>query len=179
MPADIRLYFEGDKSLKPGFDAFLKELRRLARGRCEFRLISARSGAEARQDFELAKELHPEAWSILLIDSDGPPPKKAVPGTFWMVEMMESWFHADKDALAEFYGQGFKRRALKPNLNVEEIPKVDLERGLQAATKGCQKGAYHKTRHAPRLLELINPALVCAAARNCDRFFKAIQKHLA
>ena len=40
-------------------------------------------------------------------------------------------------------------------------------------------GVGKSNRHAPRLLELINPALVCAAARNCDRFFKAIQKHLA
>ena len=35
--------------------------------------------------------------------------------------MMESWFHADKDALEDYYKSGFRKAALKANPNVEEI----------------------------------------------------------
>jgi hypothetical protein len=69
--------------------------------------------------------------------------------------MMEAWFHADKEALQDFYGNGFKESALKKNPNVEEIPKKDLEDGLREATKKTQKGDYfdNKTSHGPRLFE--------------------------
>lgn len=62
-----------------------------------------------------------------------------------MVEMMASWFHADKDAL-KFYGDGFNREALAQNPNVEQILKRDLENKLHAATRAARKGEYHKTR---------------------------------
>ena len=39
---------------------------------------------------------------------------------------MESWFFADKDKLAEFYGQNFKRNSLAKNTNVEKIPKASV-----------------------------------------------------
>jgi hypothetical protein len=99
MPAGIRLYFEGDKRLREGFKAFLAQLGERARQeRCVLRPISGRSGDQARQDFETALKNHPDAWSVLLIDSDGPLPNrgagKHARRTFWMVEMMESWFHA-------------------------------------------------------------------------------------
>jgi hypothetical protein len=91
-----------------------------------------------------------------------------------MVQMMESWFHGDKDALAKFYGDGFKRNALKPNPKVEEIPKKDLEDGLRTATRATRKGAYHKTAHGPMLLALIDQDRVRQAAPNCDRLFQAV-----
>jgi len=91
-----------------------------------------------------------------------------------MVEMMESWFHADKDALESFYGPDFRRNALKPNPRVEEIPKKDLMDGLKAATRNTSKGPYHRTGHAPKLLERIHPTLVRDAAPNCRKLFDAI-----
>ncbi len=94
--------------------------------------------------------------------------------------MMESWFHADKDKLAEFYGAGFKRDALRPNPKVEEIPRKDLKSGLRAATKNSLKGDYyeHKTGHAEKLLALINPELVRQAAPNCAKLFDAVLARL-
>ncbi len=92
--------------------------------------------------------------------------------------MMESWFHADKNALEAFYKDGFRRKALSANPKVEEIPKQDLTRGLKAATKDTAQGEYHKTKHAPALLELIDPDLVCEAAPNCERLFKAVLNRL-
>ena len=88
--------------------------------------------------------------------------------------MMESWFHADKDALEGYYKGGFRKDALKANPNVKEIPKQDLIEGLRAATKDTTKEKYHKTRHAPALLQAIKPALARKAAPNCERLFKAV-----
>jgi hypothetical protein len=175
MPAEIRIYFEGDKRLKPGFAAFFAELKKRAtENRCRWELIA--TGGKPERDFAIALKKHPSAWNILLRDSEGPckPDQSHADSIFWMVQMMEAWFHADKDALAGYYGAGFRKGALKANPNVEEIPKQDLEDGLKAATKGTQKGPYHKVQHAPAILDHLNPALVRTAAPNCDKLFSAV-----
>jgi hypothetical protein len=190
MVSEIRIYYEGDKALKPGFDAFFSRIRRLADNKkCRFQLIS--TGAKWQQDFHIAIKSHATSWNILLIDSEGPAysaietcEKNSWDGVhatsiFWMVEMMESWFHADKDKVASYYGKDFKRNALAANPQVEEIPKKDLLDGLKTATKDTPKGPYHKTAHAPKLLACINPDLVRKAAPNCDRLFDAIEKELS
>lgn len=187
MVREIRIYYEGDRLLKSGFDKFFEPLKQKARdSRCGFRLISG--GGNPARDFADAVATHAGAWNILLKDSEGPAAASAASSLckqqgldqshaasiFWMVEMMESWFHADKEALAKFYGDGFNRNALKANPKVEQIPKKDLEDGLRAATTGTQKRAYHKTAHGPALLALINRDRVRQAAPNCDRLFQAV-----
>jgi hypothetical protein len=177
MAGEIRIYFEGDKSLKPGFSVFFAQLILLARqSKCGFQLIAARSGEEARRDFDLANKTHQGAWNILLRDSEGPQPAHSAERMFWMVESMESWFHADKAALKKFYGPKFRQGALKQNPNVEQIAKRDLVDGLSAATRETDKGDYYrnKTTHGPKLLELINPDLVKKASEECDRIFTGI-----
>ena len=156
MPREIRIYFEGDKSLKAGFDAFFGEIReRAGAARCKVRPIA--TGGTPERDFDIALRKHPEAWNILLRDSEGPwnQDLRTSDSIFWMVEMMESWFHADKDALEDYYKSGFRKAALKANPNVEEISKRDVIEGLNAATKDTTKGKYHKTKHAPALLQSI------------------------
>ena len=93
--------------------------------------------------------------------------------------MMESWFHADKDALEDYYKSGFRKAALKANPNVEEISKRDVIEGLNAATKDTTEGKYHKTKHAPALLQSIKPELVRKAAPNCERLFKVVLDRFA
>jgi predicted Zn-dependent protease len=92
----------------------------------------------------------------------------------------ESWFHADKEALQEFYGSSFRKNALKASPKVEEIPKSDLEKGLKEATKLTKKGDYfdNKTSHGVRLLSTISPDKVRGAAPNCERLFAAVLKRL-
>lgn len=98
-----------------------------------------------------------------------------------MVELMEAWFHADKDALERFYNdKKFRRNALKANPKVEQIPKKDIEEGLSNATKEVSKGPYYenKAAHAAGLLGTISPGLVRDAAPNCARLFEAILARL-
>jgi len=196
MLNEIRIYYEGHRLLKPGFDAFFVGLHRKAEAkRWRIRLIAANSGDAACEDFATAQRTHLNQWNILLRDSEGPDTGKlsAVLCTqkgwsesyagsiFWMVEMMESWFHADKDALQEFYGERFNKNALKPNPKVEQIPKQDLKDGLHDATKDTGKGNYYrnKTSHGPKLLAKIKPKLVQEAAPNCKKLFDAILTKLA
>jgi hypothetical protein len=142
------------------------------------------------RDFQIAIKTNPDAWNILLKDSEGPDSgdlsaslckqnewsQSHAQSIFWMVEMMESWFHADKEALQQFYGSGFKKNALKANPNVERISKKDLKDGLSAATKSTSKGDYYdnKTSHGPKLLASINPGLVQEAAPHCQKLFQAV-----
>lgn len=121
MHSEIRIYYEGDQCLRPGFSQFLSDIRSKAREkRCRFDLIAA-EGTPAR-DFGIALRSNPTALNILLLDSEGPDTGNlsislcakhgwTAPNAnciFWMVEAMESWFHADSGALKSFYGSGFR-----------------------------------------------------------------------
>jgi hypothetical protein len=181
---------------KPGFDAFLSLLEKQAREkRCRFQTIASGSGETACRDFGIALRTHPEAWNILLRDAERPLDANRsaalcrthnwrrvhAKSIFWMVEMMEAWFHADKRALKKFYNGSFNESALKKNPKVEEIPKKDLEDGLRDATKNCAKGGYYenKASHGAELLKKIDPELVRKVAPNCQKLFDAVLSKLA
>ena len=50
---------------------------------------------------------------------------------------------------------------------------------LQNATKTTQNGKYDKTAHAPRLLGLIDPALLRKACPNCRRISEIFSGRLS
>jgi hypothetical protein len=82
-----------------------------------------------------------------------------------MVQAMEAWFHADKQALAEYFGQGFRPAALISRPDIDNIPKADLHDGMRLATRAClTKGEYSKGQHSFQILALIDPAMVRAAS---------------
>jgi len=173
---EIRIYFEGDKALRSGFNRFLSKLiERAHANEVGFHLIAGKATAE--EDFRTAQKVHRSAWNILLRDSDAPKPKRKK-SVFWMVQVMEAWFLADPAALALYYGKNFVSNALKKNRHVEEIPKADVLKCLKQATRKTQKGAYHKTAHAPHILELLDPDKVRQAAPECKRMFGEILAEL-
>lgn len=111
MVTKLRIYFEGDDRLRPGFRQFLAEIAEVARReRCHFDLI-ATDGTPV-EDFRDAVKTRRDAWNILLLDSEDPEElllrKKRLEGcdqgsVFWMVQIMESWFLADIEALEEVF----------------------------------------------------------------------------
>lgn len=192
MVAEFRVYFEGDSSLKEGFRTFFNVLHDAAKHRgCRIRLIDCGPTAAAIQDFKDALRKPGNAWMVLLIDSDAPDDGKLFArrceglekpledSVFWMVQMMESWFLADPEALKRFYGQGFQESALRGDPQVEQIPKADIYSRLERATKETAKGKYHKTRHAPQLLRFIDSQRVRQSAPNCERMFKTVLTRLS
>jgi hypothetical protein len=71
MPREIRIYFEGDKSLKAGFDGFFREINQHARA-AEWKVAIVATGGTPERDFGIAMRKQPAAWNILLRDSEGP-----------------------------------------------------------------------------------------------------------
>lgn len=89
-----------------------------------------------------------------------------------MVVCMETWIVADPDAMASYYGSGFRRNSLPRRANLEEEPKAALYARLADATRDTVKGAYSeanhaKIRHASKLLARLDAARV---ASRCPRF---------
>ena len=194
MVTEIQIFFEGDKTLLKGFNAFLKPVIDSARQRrTRFQLVSGGSIAETIKDFLDAIQDNPDAFNILLVDSDGPDNGNLMSSVkalstwdnhigatvqdgqiHFMVQVMESWFLADKDALGRYYGRDFQPNRLPLNKNVEHVPGNDVISGLENATRPTRKGKYHKTRHAPDLLAQIDAAKVRQAAPNCDMLFASL-----
>lgn len=203
MVTEIRIYIEGDTkqkgkfntiALREGFNHFFGELIVAAKDKnIVLRLIMCGSKFETFKDFLNATKSYQDSFVVFLVDSDAPVDENETAKSFlqnqnplWhlseveenqchlMVQIMESWFLADKSELAEFYGQNFNRNALAKNKNIEKIAKIDVENGLANATTGTQKGEYHKTRHGAKILELISPQKVRAAAPHCEKLFAAV-----
>ena len=142
MIAGVRIYIEGHDRLRSGFQDFLKSIREGVRARrlkCEVVMCEG----EVVRDFMIALRSHPTALNVLLMDSDAPddgrlltslkqrtdwkPPagiKLSQDQVFWMVQIMEAWFLADRYALRRFYGKDFRDNSLPANLNVEQVPKA-------------------------------------------------------
>ena len=148
------------------------------------------SRGKAYGDFcHARKRVKSDKFIALLVDSEGPvaegsdawshlkardkwdrPEGATVDSAHLMVQCMEAWFLADKDALAEFFGVGFNRNALPARPDVENIHKADIGQGLNRATRRCApKGAYRKGRHSFAVLAELNPEKVTAASPHAKR----------
>ena len=193
----IQLFIEGGGRgknaalpLRKGFGAFLAELREAARARgLRWDIFLSGPRAEALKDFQRACRLEPDRINVLLVDSESQvrtsPREHLRQGGQWrvdqpeehvhlMVQAMEAWIVADPAAVGQFYGQAFQASALPGAPDVETIPKDRLMDGLTQASRGTQKGSYHKIRHAGPLLERIDPALVRSKAKHCERLFATL-----
>ncbi len=138
----------------------------------------------------IALRKHPDAFNILLLDAEQP-----LDGTgqrqqqlaefqneqiFWMAELMEAWFLADRQTLKEYCDdEHFHESSLPRNREVERIPKRDVIAGLKNATRNTRKGSYHKTKHAPKILEMIDPRKVATSALQCRRLFEVLNMLVA
>jgi hypothetical protein len=173
MVTKVRLHFEGDERLRSGF-------RRLFSSIPNDRLQLIATGGKPIQDYAKALRSHPEALNLLLLDSDELPERRRELGRypqeriFWMIELMEAWFLADREALKRFYRRNFNESALPGNSVVENIRKHDVITALTLFSKPTQKGPYHKTKHAPFILASLDPDLVRKAAPECERLFTVL-----
>lgn len=94
------------------------------------------------------------------------------PHVFLMVQAMEAWFLADREALVTFYDGGFLANSLPgSSTNIEAVSKNDLEPKLKHASKPTKtKKEYHKTRHGFELLVKIDPVKVGNASPHAASF---------
>lgn len=202
MVREVRIYIEGggDRSdtraaIREGFSRFLDPLRQLARTRgLRWAITVCGSRNEAFRNFSTALETYPDAFLVLLVDSEAP-----VMGGPWehlqgqdgwssgdirdeqchlMVQTIEAWLVADREALARYYGQDFRSKALPKHDDVEAIPKDQLYASLKRATADTKKGSYHKIHHCADLLGLLNRDRVRQRAHHCDLLFRTLEAHI-
>ena len=81
---------------------------------------------------------------------------------FLMVQVMETWFLADRDALRRYFGAEFRENAIRQWPELEVVPKATVLGALERATAACRKG-YAKGKVSFELLARIDPARVEAA----------------
>lgn len=160
-------------------------------------IVACGSRRDAYEDFCTAVEnATADEFPLLLVDSEAPvssppwdhlktrdgwdrPCRAADDQAHLMVQCMEAWFLADRDALPKFFGQGFRSNALPQNQNVEEISREDLSQGMERATRDTRsKGAYHKGKHSFELLGTLDPNKVQGASEHAQRFFDALRRKL-
>jgi hypothetical protein len=91
-----------------------------------------------------------------------------------MVQAMESWFLADREALGEYYGAGFQESDLPQNPRVEQVAKQDVISGISNASRNTKKGPYDKGAHSYEILEKLAPAKVQQASPYADRFIRSL-----
>jgi len=200
MVGEIRIYIEGGgdfkdtkADLRRGFSLFLSEIVQMARSKSiKWNIITCGSRNSTFTNWKFALKSHPDAFNILLVDSEGPVAgdpwhhleireKWANPGQgneqcHLMVQAMEAWIIADQEALATYYGDGFNPNPLPKNPNVESISVPELVAALEVATQNTKKQKYHKTRHAPDILAKIDYKIVCEKAPHCRRLFQTIEE---
>ena len=118
-------------------------------------------------------------WSHLKQRDDWDKPEKASERqAHLMVQVMESWFLADKETLIKFFGQNFNRNALPKKFTIEVISKDDIFKGLKSATSATQKGKYGKGSHSFSILENIDPQKVLKASPWAERLMKELAREL-
>lgn len=196
----VRIYVEGGgdpravtAACRQGFGSFFEKM---LPGRASPRVIACGGRDAAFQSFKIALQQHREAFVALLVDSEGPvlpanqawahlrerdgwrrPPEADNDQAHLMVQCMEAWLLADRDALRTYYGQGFIANALPRQADVEQIAKTDVERSLDQATRRARtKGTYHKTRHGFELLGLIDPLKVRGASKHAERLHQTLAR---
>jgi hypothetical protein len=95
-----------------------------------------------------------------------------------MVQLMESWFFADKDALKSYYGQKFHENSLPQRKDIENIPKEEVLKSFKNATKDTSKGVYGKGGHSFDILQRIDPEKVTAASPWAKRFVDIMNEEM-
>ena len=189
----IKLYVEGggdSKTLKTscrkGFRIFIEKAGLEDRMP---RIVACGSRHNAYNDFAD----HEDGSALLLVDAEEPvgqagpwqhlraregwdrPDGATDEQCHLMVEVMESWFLADRRALVEFYGHGYREDALPQNQFVEQIPKQDVLGGLDQATcSSTNKGPYRKGSHSFEILAELDPEKVRKASPSANRFIQSL-----
>lgn len=104
------------------------------------------------------------------------PPQSAVDQAHLMVQVMESWFLADANALREYFGDGFRDSALPRRTDIESIPKGEVLTALSRTSRNTTKGAYSKGQHSFQILELVDADTLERRAPHAKRLFDVLRE---
>lgn len=204
MSRGITVYVEGGgsggktrKSFRMGMETFLKSAvdpEEKKRGR--LRVIPCGGRRETYDAFVDAMDNDSEWYNILLVDAEDVVADMKFPwkhlrnrkGDSWeqpngasdaqcqmMVICMEAWFLADPDTLFKYFGS---RGKLPPAQQAESAGKDKIELLLKNIAKDTPKKEYKKIRDGAELLKKIDPNVVRAHCKWCDRLFNTLENLL-
>ncbi len=190
----VRLYVEGggDRNSKIACrEAFRSFVRKAGADRRMPRIVASGGRNQAYDDFKAAL-VQRNVTAMLLVDAE----EEVTASGSWehlrsrdgwrrptgasndqchlMVQIMESWFLADRQALQDFYGDGFRPKALPGNPKIEQVPKQDVLNGLERAAQSTRQRGYSKGRHSFSILATLDPTKVRAASPYANRFIQAL-----
>ena len=181
---------QGRNRLKGFRNAFISFLERAGANRRNFRVIACGSRGDTYRKFSSAVRKGEPA--MLLVDAEQPvtasgPWQHLRESDGWdrpgsatddqchlMVQIMESWFLADAEAVESYYGPSFRMQDLPRNPNVEQVPRQDVLSGLERAASNTRKSGYSKGKHSFEILARIDPAKVRVASPYANRFISAL-----
>lgn len=197
----VRVYVEGGgdnnnalrRRCRQGFSTFF---RKAGFGNAMPKVIACGSRRNAYQNFRTAVGNASDVdFIVLLVDSEDPvratsvwqhlhdrdgwaqPPDTSDDSAHLMVQVMESWFLADKEALRGYFGRGFQETALPAHGNIEEIAKADVLTGLKNATRACAtKSQYDKGQHSFEVLARLEPERVSERSSHAKRLLNTIRQ---
>jgi hypothetical protein len=198
----VSIYVEGGgdrKDLKIKCREGFRKLFERAGFKGRMPVIIACGGRSAAHDkFSIGmKEADDDEMPMLLIDAEGPIPDEE---TVWqylkrqanfdkpedanddhahlMVQLMESWFLADRPWLGAYFGEGFTPGSLPNEQNIEKIGKQRVLSSLQTASRNTKtKGEYSKSQHSFDILGGLDPRKVRAASQYAERFFSMVDDY--
>lgn len=141
------------------FDKFKSALRRRRRDEIVLVLVDSEGPVTARQS----------AWQHLRNqDNWDRPPDADDDSAHLMVQLMETWFLADRIALRNFFGPSFNENPFRAWQNLEDVHKDTVLNAMYQATRDCQK-PYRKGRVSFELLGQIDPEQVAAACPHANQ----------
>ena len=188
------LYIEGGgegKDLRARFREGWNEFFKSAGVDSRTKIVRGSGRDQTFDRFATAVEIgHPGTIPLLLVDSEdrvarghsvwqhlhvrdnwSQPSGTGDDQAFLMVQIMETWFLADRAALQKYFGARFRRNALKNWPNLENVPKSTVFDVLEKATSKH----YSKGKVSFELLARINPTLVEAACPHAKRLLDRLR----
>jgi len=148
------------------FDAFTTAVRSPRNDGTPFLLV----------DSEGAVAVGHTVWQHLKSRDDWDKPSNVVDDqAFLMVQLMETWFLADRALLRSYFGQGFREAHLRQWPALEQVPKDTVLLGLDRATVDCRT-PYSKGKVSYGLLESVDPRLVEAACPHARQLLDRLRE---
>lgn len=159
-------------------DAYDSFCTAISQGECAFLLVDSEDPVAVTH-----QQGNPDQWKpwdhLKQRDIWNMPTKAEDTHCHLMVQCMEAWFIADRQTLANFFGQDFKQNKLPNAANsIESVSKQQMYNALADATKTCQKGQYGKGSHSFKLLALINPTNVTSASPWAKRLIDTLKERM-
>lgn len=160
------------------------------------RVVRGKGRARTMDLFSIAVDnSRPSELPLLLLDSEGPvqeghsvwqhlfrqdkwskPKGAADDQAFLMVQVMETWFLADREMMRTYFGPDLRESPLRGWVQLESVSNETVFDALEKATAACGRKKYAKGKISFELLGRVNPLKVENACSNAKRLLDYLRR---